>query len=83
MAGAKERIGFIEAFVKGPANIASKRITLPIAIPAMGPISLLPVDTLIMTTIKKKLSSSSIIKTFEGSIVGRVAPKSLSVFTLC
>jgi hypothetical protein len=77
-AGAKERIGFIEAFVRGPANIASKRITLPTAIPAIGPISLLPVETLIITTIKKKLSSNSIIKTFNGSMVGSVAPKSLS-----
>jgi hypothetical protein len=77
-AGAKDRIGFIDAFVNGPANIASKRMTLPIAIPAIGPISLLPVETLIITTIKKKLNSNSIIKTFIGSMEGIVAPKSLS-----
>ena len=76
-AGANERMGFIDAFVNGPANMASKRITLPTAIPAIGPISLLPVDTFIMTTIKKKLRSNSMINTFKGSIVGMVAPKSL------
>ena len=58
--------------------MASKRMTLPMAIPAIGPISLLPVETFIITTIKKKLSSSSIINTFKGSMLGIVAPKSLS-----
>ena len=78
IAGASDRIGFIDAFVSGPANMASSKITLPIAIPAIGPISLLPVETLIITTIKKKLRSNSITKTFKGAIVGIVAPKSLS-----
>ncbi len=42
-AGPKDLTGFIDAFVSGPANMASSNITLPTATPATGPISLLPV----------------------------------------
>ena len=73
--GAKERAGFIEAFVIGPANKASNKTTLPTAIPAMIPTSLLPVDTLIITTIKKNVSSNSKTKARQTSTVGIVDPK--------
>ena len=59
IAGAKDLAGFIDAFVIGPANMASRRITDPTAIAAIVPISLLPVETLIITTIKKKVSNNS------------------------
>ncbi len=73
--GAKDRAGFIEAFVIGPANMASNKTTAPIAIPAIIPVSLLPVDTLMITTIKKKVNNSSKTKALQTSIVGIVAPK--------
>ena len=65
----------MEAFVIGPANIASKSTTAPIAIPAIIPISLLPVETFIITTIRKNVSSSSKTKARQTSTVAIVAPK--------
>jgi hypothetical protein len=74
-AGAMDRAGFIEAFVMGPANMASNNTTPPIAIPATTPISLLPVETFIITTIKKKVNKNSKIKARQTSTVGIVAPR--------
>src|SRR5207253_6828357 len=45
-AGASERAGFIDAPQIGPANIASRATTAPIAVPAMIPFSCAPVETL-------------------------------------
>ena len=45
IAGESERIGFIDAPLIGPANIASNNTTPPIAIPANIPCSLLPLAT--------------------------------------
>ena len=73
-AGAMDRAGFMEAPVMGPANIASNSTTLPMAIPATTPISYDPVDTFIMTTIKKKDKIISSIKTLSAESPGRVAP---------
>jgi len=75
-AGARERIGFIEAFVIGPANMASNKITAPTAMAAIVPTSLLPVETFIITTIKKNVSMSSKTKALYGSnsSAGKVLP---------
>ena len=69
-----ERAGFIDAPVIGPANIASKPTTPPIAIPAMVPISLDPVETLIITNIKMKVKITSRIKDCMAVLKGNVAP---------
>ena len=74
--GASERAGFIEALVMGPAKSASNRTTDPIAIPAIIPISLLPVETLIITTIRKNVRINSNTKARHTSTEGIVAPSS-------
>lgn len=72
-----ERMGFIDAYVIGPENMASNIITPSIAIPAMVPISLLPVETLITTIIKKKVNRNSSMAALYGGnpSAGVVSPK--------
>ena len=74
--GANERAGFIDALVMGPAKSASNNTTDPIAIPAIIHISLIPVETLIITTIKKNVSINSNTKARQISTEGIVAPSS-------
>ncbi len=74
--GETDLTGFIEATVMGPAIKASRRTMPPMAIPAKTPISLKPVDMLIITCIKKKVSGTSIINILKTSICGRVDPNS-------
>ena len=76
MAGAIERAGFMDAPQMGPANMASNPTTEPIASPANMPCSLLPTATLMITSIKKKVSISSRIKDCISVPAGIVAPRS-------
>ena len=66
--------GFIDAPQIGPANIASSPITDPMAIPAVIPFSLAPVDTLRMTSMRMKVSTISRMKLWLALPAGRVAP---------
>ena len=54
-----ERAGFIEAPQIGPANMASKATTAPMASPAVIPFSRAPVETRKITNISKKVSTTS------------------------
>lgn len=58
-AGASERAGFIDAPQAGPANIAPKPTTPPIAIAAVIPFSFAPVDTLKIVSIKIAVNTTS------------------------
>ena len=73
-AGPNERAGFMEALVRGPANMASSKITLPTAKPDTGPISLLPVLIWRMTIIRKKDNRNSSQKALSCGMLGMVAP---------
>ena len=77
MFGANDLAGFIDELVMGPAKTASSKIMLPTAIPAIIPTSLLPVEILIMTTIKKKANNISMTKARPRSIEGIVEPNNL------
>lgn len=79
IAGARERAGFMDAPQIGPANIASSRITDPMAMPANNPCSLDPVATPIMTSIRKKVRINSRIKDCQADPAGRVVPRSSSI----
>ena len=70
-------MGFIDALVIGPANMASNKIIPPTAIPAIVPISLLPVETLITTIIKKNVKRNSKMAALYGGkpSAGVVSPK--------
>ena len=54
MAGASDLAGFMEAPQIGPANMASRPMTEPMAIPAVIPFSFAPTETLRMTSISRK-----------------------------
>ena len=75
MAGAMERAGFIEAPVIGPANIASRPMTPPMAIPAVMPFSLAPVETLRITYIKIPVRMTSKKKDCQAGPAGKVEPR--------
>lgn len=74
IAGDRLLIGFMLAPQIGPANIASNKTVEPMASPANMPCSLLPVATLIMTSIRKKVRMNSKIKDCNSVPVGSVAP---------
>lgn len=75
MAGEMLLIGFMLAPHIGPANIASNNTVEPMASPANIPCSLLPVATLIMTSIKKKVRMNSKTKDCISEPAGNVSPK--------
>jgi len=75
MAGDRERMGFMEAPQMGPANIASKATTLPIAAPAMIPFSFAPVETFQITYISMNVSTTSKMKDCHQEPAGSVAPR--------
>ncbi len=59
----------------GPANIASNKTVEPMTSPANIPCSLLPVATLTITSIKKKVRINSKIKDCVSVPAGSVDPK--------
>lgn len=73
--GASERAGFIDAPQIGPANIASKPMIEPMAIPAVIPFSFAPVETFIITNIKKNVRMISRIKDCKSVPAGKVVPR--------
>ena len=79
IAGAIERAGFMEAPHIGPANMASNPTTDATAIPAVIPFSFAPVETFIITNIKKKVSMVSRTKDCISLPAGMVTPK----FCIC
>lgn len=62
IAGAIDLAGFIEAPQIGPANMASKPTTAPMAMPAVMPFSLAPVETHSMTYMSMNVSIVSSMK---------------------
>ena len=70
-----ERAGFIDAPQIGPANIASSSTNEPIAIPAMTPFSFEPVETLMITSMRKKVRMSSRKNDCVAEPEGIVAPR--------
>ena len=76
-AGERDRAGFIEAPQMGPANMASRAITDPMAIPAVIPFSFAPVETLKITSIRRNVSTTSRVKDCIAGPAGKVAPRVL------
>ena len=70
-------MGFIDAPLIGPANMASNKTTLPIANPANIPCSFEPVATFKITNIKKKLRMISNKKDCMASPDGNVDPNTM------
>ena len=75
MAGPNDLAGFMDAPQMGPANMASKPTMEPIARPANRPRSLLPVATLMITSIRKKVRMNSKTNYWPALPVGIVAPR--------
>ena len=75
---ASDRAGFMEAPQIGPANIASSRTTEPMAMPANSPCSFGPVETPMMTSMRKKVRITSRTKDCTAAPAGSVAPSSAS-----
>ena len=76
-AGASDLAGFIEAPQIGPANIASKAMTEPTAMPAVIPFSFAPVETLRIVSIRRKVKIVSRKNDWLSEPAGSVAPSSL------
>lgn len=74
-AGAIERAGFIDAPEIGPANIASKATTAPIAAPAIIPFSFAPVETPKITNINMNVRMISNTQACHHEPAGNVAPR--------
>lgn len=77
IAGPKERAGFIDAPLIGPANNASSATTAPMATPANRPFSLEPDETLSMTNIKMNVRIPSSISDCNAEPAGMVPPSDL------
>jgi len=75
IAGDKLLAGFIDAPQIGPANMASKSTTPPIASPAIVPVSLEPCEVNKMVSIKINVSTISKTKDCKLEPDGIVAPK--------
>lgn len=74
IAGPSERAGFMEAPLIGPANIASKATTPPMASPAVMPFSLAPVETPRITNISPIVRTASSTQDCKSELAGIVAP---------
>ena len=74
-AGARERAGFIEAPLMGPANKASRAITDPTATPASTPFSFEPVETLRITNMRISVRMNSNTNDCSAPPAGSVAPR--------
>ena len=61
-AGASERAGFIDAPVIGPAQSTDSPTTPPIALPAIIPFSILPVETLRIINMRNSVITISRMK---------------------